>query len=125
MPTGSDAEAARQQEVKAMSHKIAMTHEGRVARRARVPASLRRLVKFVFLGGAAGLIVGIGALFVVAVLYGEAIGLSPGACALFACSATMLLSQPAGIAGMLSGAIVGLAAGAVVYYVHHHVPRPG
>jgi hypothetical protein len=102
----------------------AMSAKGHVAGQARVPRSWRRIAKFVFLGGVAGLVVGVGVLFVVAVLYGEAIGLTPGACALFACSATMLLSQPAGVAGMLTGAIVGLAAGAVVYYVHHHVPRP-
>jgi hypothetical protein len=36
----------------------------------------------------------------------------------------ILLSQPAGVAGMLVGAVVGVLAGSIVYYVHHHVERP-
>jgi hypothetical protein len=90
----------------------------------RSPMLVRRLVTFVFWGCAAGLVAGVGMLFVLAVAYGEAIGLSPGACALFACSVTVLLSQPAGVAGMASGAAVGAVAGGIVYYVHHHLPRP-
>ncbi len=85
---------------------------------------MRRLLKFVFWGGAAGFAAGVGVLLVLAVSYGTAIGLSPGACALFACSITVLLSQPAGIAGMATGAAVGAVAGGIVYYVHHHLPRP-
>jgi hypothetical protein len=89
-----------------------------------VSARVAHVAKYVFIGGAAGLVTGIAVLFVVAMFYGDAVGLSPGACMLFACSATMLLSQPAGVAGMLSGATVGAVASAVVYYVHHHLPRP-
>jgi hypothetical protein len=90
----------------------------------RRPVAVSRLVRYILLGCAAGLFMGIAVLFFTAILYGEAIGLAPGVCMLVACSLTMLLSQPAGVAGMLIGAVVGLVAGAVVYYVHHHAPRP-
>ncbi len=85
--------------------------------------SLSRLAKYVLFGGVGGLLIGVGVLFVVAVLYGTAIGLSPGACAVFACSITMLLSQPAGFAGMVAGAAVGAVAGGIVYHAHHHSQR--
>jgi hypothetical protein len=96
-----------------------------------VPASARPgtavsaplLVKAVFSGVCAGFIVSLGVVFLLAIFHGEAIGLSPGACTFYACSMTMLLSQPAGIAGMVVGAVVGLVAGGVVYFVHHHLPR--
>ncbi|MEP7182891.1 MAG: hypothetical protein ABI886_11955 [Betaproteobacteria bacterium] len=101
-----------------------MSEMSAVAFQSDVSTRVAQLVKYVFFGGAAGLVTGIAVLFVVAVFYGSAVGLSPGACMLFACSATMLLSQPAGVAGMLSGATVGAVASAIVYYVHHHLPRP-
>jgi hypothetical protein len=78
-----------------------------------------RWVKYVFWGGAAGLVVGVCGLFVAAVFHGEAMGLSPGACAAFACVLTLLLSQPAALVGVLAGAAVGAAAGGVVYGVRH------
>jgi hypothetical protein len=90
----------------------------------RVPVSVPKFVRMVFAGGMAGLLIGLAALFVVALVYGEAIGLAPGACALFACSTTVWLSQAVGAAGMIVGAAVGAVAGGVVYYVHHHMRRP-
>jgi hypothetical protein len=91
--------------------------------RTRIPVKTTRLLRYAFVGSAAGLFVGVLVLFLVGLLYGEAIGLRPGACLFFACTETMLLSQPAGVAGMVVGAAVGLVAGSVIYYVHHHLPR--
>jgi hypothetical protein len=103
-----------------MSASVASTR-----RPARASLLMRKLAQYVVVGGAAGFAIAVGVLFLIGVLYGESIGLSPGACALFACSITMLLSQPAGIGGMVSGAVVGLIAGAIVYHAHHHARRHG
>jgi len=89
----------------------------------RIPVSTKRSLRYVFFGGAVGFIFGVGVLLVIAAFYGELIGLPPGRDLFFALTETMLLSQPAGIAGMVMGATIGVVAGAVVYYVHHHMPR--
>jgi hypothetical protein len=81
------------------------------------------LVNYAFVGGIAGFIVGIAMLFLLSIFYSEGMGLPPGACTELACATTLLLSQPAGLSGMIVGATVGLVAGGVVYYVHHHAPR--
>jgi hypothetical protein len=86
--------------------------------------SIPKFAKFVFFGGAAGLLLGVVVLFLVSLTFGEAIGLAPGACVAFGCFATLLLSQAVGLAGMIVGAAAGAVAGGVVYYVHHHVRRP-
>jgi hypothetical protein len=86
------------------------------------PAPTKRIprwAKYAFWGGAAGFAVGVGILFVMAVFYGEAIGLSSAACATFACVLTLLLSQPAGAGGMVVGAVVAALVGAVVYCIRH------
>jgi len=76
-------------------------------------------VRYAFWGSVAGLVVGLAALFVAAVSYGEALGLSLAACAAVGCTLTVLFSQPAALAGMLAGALVGVAIGVVVYHRHH------
>jgi hypothetical protein len=81
------------------------------------------LAKYALFGGFAGLALGMGALIVTAILYGNGIGLSPQDCAVFACTMTMFLSQPVGIGGLVAGTAVGLMSGGVVYYAHHHGPR--
>jgi hypothetical protein len=95
----------------------------------RAPRLIPRWLMYVAFGGGAGLIVGIASLFVVAVFYGEAMGLSPLACTAVACLLTLLFSQPAGVAGMVAGATVGAVAGVVVHYLHHSARpdrrRPG
>jgi hypothetical protein len=91
--------------------------------RKRIPVKTSRLLRYAFVGGAVGLFVGVLVVFLMALFYGEAIGFRPGACLFFACTEAMLLSQPAGVAGMAVGAAVGLMAGSVIYYVHHHLPR--
>ncbi len=78
----------------------------------RVPSK----VSYAFVGGVAGFIIGLVALFVLAASYGSAMGLSVGACAAAGCTLTVLFSQPAGIAGMAVGAIVGALIGRGVYH---------
>jgi hypothetical protein len=89
------------------------------------PASvIPRWAKYAFWGGAAGMVAGVGTLFVMAVFYGEATGLSAVACATFACVLTLLLSQPAGLVGMVAGALVGAVVGGVVYCIRHFPRAP-
>jgi len=76
-------------------------------------------VRFSFRGSIAGLVVGLCAVFVVALLYGNAIGLSPAACVAVGCSLTVLFSQPAGLAGLVAGAMIGAVVGGIVYHVRH------
>ena len=85
--------------------------------------SVPRLAKYALFGGFGGLAVGMGALILAAVVYGNGIGLSPQDCAVFACTMTMLLSQPVGIGGLVAGTAVGLLSGGAVYYARHHGPR--
>ena len=78
-----------------------------------------RWVKYAFWGSVAGLVVALCAVFVVALLYGNSIGLSPAACVAVGCTLTVLFSQPAGLVGMVTGAMIGALFGGIVYYVHH------
>jgi hypothetical protein len=89
----------------------------------RFTDSLTQVAKYVLFGGAGGLVVALGVMFVLAFLYGESIGLSLGGCSLYAGTITMLLSQPAGVIGMIIGATTGALVCAGAYYVHHHLPR--
>ena len=77
-----------------------------------------RWARNVFWGGVIGLAVGLATVFVLAVVYGEAIGLAPGACALFACDMTLLLSQPAGLGGVVAGAVAGAVVGGLAHVLH-------
>lgn len=70
--------------------------------------------------GFIGLVVGLAVVFLLAVFYGNAIGLTAGECAAFACSMTVFLSQPAGIAGMVAGAAAGAVVGSVAHLLHRH-----
>ena len=75
--------------------------------------------KYVLVGAAMGLVIAIVALLAVSAMYGDAIGLSVGSCAAFACTLTVLLSQPVGLAGMIAGALVGTAVAAIVSHRRH------
>jgi hypothetical protein len=65
----------------------------------------------VFWGGVVGLAVGVAVAFALAIVDGFARGMSPLACAAYGCTLTMLLSHPAGIGGMLLGAVLGAFGG--------------
>jgi hypothetical protein len=70
------------------------------------------VARYVLIGGALGLLVALAMTFVLALIDGNAQGMSAGSCAMYGCTITMLLSQPTGIAGMLVGATVGGLVGA-------------
>ena len=76
-----------------------------------------RWVTYAFRGAVAGLVVALATLFVVALFYGHAIGLSPLSCVAVACSVTALFSQPAGLGGMVAGTTIGAVVGGVAHYV--------
>ena len=76
----------------------------------------------VLIGGFAGLLVGVGILFILTMLYGKSMGLAPVDCLLASCTLTLLLSQPMGIAGMTAGAIIGALTGAMVHHNRHSRP---
>ena len=58
-------------------------------------------------------------LFVIVFFYGQSLGLSVGECTLLGCVMTILLSQPAGIVGVLAGAGVGVLCGLMGYWHRH------
>ena len=76
-----------------------------------------RSVKHVFWGGGVGLVVGLAAAFVLAVLDGQAKGLSPGSCVAYGCALTVLFSHPAGLGGMLVGAALGALSGGGLHFL--------
>jgi uncharacterized membrane protein len=74
------------------------------------------------LGGAVvGLIAAILITFVMALVDGQAQGMSAGSCVLYGCVLTVLLSQMAGFSGMAVGAGVGALAGGIVHFVRDRV----
>jgi hypothetical protein len=74
------------------------------------------------LGGAVvGLIAAILITFVMALVDGQAQGMSAGSCVLYGCVLTVLLSQMAGFSGMAVGAGVGALAGGIVHLVRDPV----
>ncbi len=75
--------------------------------------------RYVFAGAAAGLATGIAVLFVVSLAYGATTGLSAAECAILGCTLTALFSQPAGIGGLVAGAVAGFLAGGVMHHVRH------
>jgi hypothetical protein len=71
------------------------------------------------LGGAVvGLVAAILITFVMALVDGQAQGMSAGSCVVYGCVLTVLLSQMAGFSGMAVGAGVGALAGGIVHLVH-------
>jgi hypothetical protein len=70
------------------------------------------VARYVLIGGALGLLVALAVTFVLALIDGNAQGMTAGSCAIYGCTITMLLSQPTGIAGMLFGATAGGLVGA-------------
>ena len=79
-------------------------------------STLPRWVRYTFAGGAIGFVSALAVLFIVTVFYGETLGMSVGGCVILGCTMTVMLSQPAGLFGMLLGFIVGAACGALVHH---------
>ena len=70
-----------------------------------------RPARYIYWGAAVGLVASLATLFVIVYFYGQSIGLGGASCALFSCVMTLLLSQPAGIIGLLAGAATGAFCG--------------
>jgi hypothetical protein len=100
-----------------------MAEKSAAATAVRRPSVIPWWLRYVVVGCVAGLVICVASLFVVSVFYGAALGLSPLACAAASCVLTLLLSQPAGLAGMVAGATVGAVAGVVVWYARHRGPN--
>ena len=81
--------------------------------------NVSKLSLYVFWGAGIGVFSSLAMLFVIVFFYGQSIGLSVGECTLLGCVTTILLSQPAGIVGILAGAGVGVLC-ALVGYWHRH-----
>jgi hypothetical protein len=81
--------------------------------------NVSNLSRYVFWGAGVGIVGSLTMLFVMVFFYGQSIGLSVGECTLLGCVTTILLSQPAGIVGILAGAGVGVLC-ALVGYWHRH-----
>lgn len=75
------------------------------------PADGKRSVpgcaKHVFWGALAGLALGWLTIFVISLFHGNALGLSGSECLVLGCTLTLFLSQPAGLGGMVVGALAG------------------
>ncbi|MBL0141861.1 MAG: hypothetical protein IPP91_07260 [Betaproteobacteria bacterium] len=84
--------------------------------------SVPHWVNHVFWGSVAGLAIGLITVFLLTTFHGGAMGLSPSACVALGCTMTLLLSQPAGIVGMIAGAAIGAVVGGAAHRIRHQ-PR--
>ncbi len=75
--------------------------------------------RYVYWGAVIGVVSSLTMLFVIVFFYGQSLGLSVGECTLFGCFGTILLSQPAGVVGILAGAGIGALCGIVGYWHRH------
>ena len=82
-------------------------------------SSMPRWARYAYWGGFAGLFSAIAVLFIFSVFYGETLGMGTESCLAFGCAATTLLSQPAGLIGL----VVGIIAGSICGVVGHHVSK--
>ena len=72
-----------------------------------------KLSRYVFWGAGIGVVSSLAMLFVIVFFYGQSLGMSVGECTVLGCVTTILLSQPAGVVGILAGAGVGVLCGLV------------
>lgn len=73
---------------------------------------------YVFRGAVAGLVIGLATLLTATTTYAAMIGLEPVNCAIFGSTMTVLLSQPAALAGLLVGAACGGVCALVARHAH-------
>ena len=83
------------------------------------PKTNPKTARFVFWGAVTGLFAGLATLLAASTSYAAMTGLDPVTCAIFGSTATVLLSQPAGLAGLLVGAACGGICALVARHVHH------
>ncbi|MDJ0708825.1 MAG: hypothetical protein QNJ14_00475 [Woeseiaceae bacterium] len=81
--------------------------------------NVSKLSRQVFWGAGIGVVSSLTMLFVIVFFYGQSLGLSIGQCTLLGCLTTILLSQPAGVVGILAGAGVGVLCGLAGYWHRH------
>ena len=81
--------------------------------------NVSKLSRYVFWGAGIGVVSSLTMLFVIVFFYGQSLGLSVGQCTLLSCFTTILLSQPAGVVGILAGAVVGVLCGLVGFWHRH------
>ena len=82
------------------------------------PSAIPQGVHYVFWGAAIGVIGGLVTLLTIATSYGAISGLTAAECAAFGSLMTVMLSQPAGLAGLLIGAVCGGTCAIFARYLH-------
>ena len=82
------------------------------------PNAIPKSVHYVFWGAVIGVIGGLATLLTIATYYGAITGLSAAECAAFGSLMTVMLSQPAGLAGLLIGAACGGTCAIFAHYLH-------
>ncbi len=82
------------------------------------PNAVPERVHYVFWGAVIGVVAGLASLVAISTYYGVMSGLGPVNCAAFASVSTLLLSQPAALAGLVVGAVCGGACALVAHIVH-------
>lgn len=75
-------------------------------------------VNYVFWGAVIGVLAALASLFAMSTYYGATTGLGAVDCAVFGSFMTLLLSQPAALAGLLAGAVCGGACALVAHFAH-------
>jgi len=76
-------------------------------------------VHYAFWGSVIGLVAGVVTLFAASIAYGSMTGLGAADCVLLGSVMTVLLSQPAALAGLLMGALCGGICAVIAHFVHH------
>ena len=82
------------------------------------PKAQSKTTRWVFTGAVCGLFAGLVTMLVATTANGAMSGLAPLECAVYGTTMTVLLSQPAGLAGLLAGAVCGGICALVARHVH-------
>ena len=83
------------------------------------PTETPSTAHYVFRGAVAGLVIGLATLLAATTSYAAMNGYEPVNCAVFGSTMTVLLSQPAGFAGLLVGAASGGVCALIARHTHH------
>jgi len=83
------------------------------------PIATHKRAHWVFWGGVIGVVAGLATLFATSTAYGAMTGLGTADCVLLGSAMTVMLSQPAGLAGLLVGAFCGGTCALIAHFAHH------
>jgi len=83
------------------------------------PKATPRSVHWVYWGAVTGMVAGLATLFATSAAYGAMTGLGAADCVVLGSLMTVMLSQPAGLAGLLVGALCGGTCALIAHFVHH------